>query len=142
MPRRRRMPTQTRSRQPAQKSNVPARRPATQAPAQQQSGGGGLMGGLMGTVVQGMAFGTGSAVAHRAVGAVAEGMSGDGGEAPAQYESQDQQQQQHHIDTGNQPCMMEQQTFYTCLQQNQGQVTACTDFFNAVQNCQQMQQRF
>jgi hypothetical protein len=39
-----------------------------QAPA--MGGGGGLMGGLMGTVVQGMAFGTGSAVANRAVDAV------------------------------------------------------------------------
>jgi hypothetical protein len=38
-------------------------------------------GGLMATIAQGMAFGTGSAIAHRAVGAVAGAMSGSGGEA-------------------------------------------------------------
>ncbi|KDP30002.1 hypothetical protein JCGZ_18769 [Jatropha curcas] len=36
----------------------------------QNSGGGSLLGGLGSTIAQGMAFGTGSAVAHRAVDAV------------------------------------------------------------------------
>ncbi|KAJ4847915.1 hypothetical protein Tsubulata_011751 [Turnera subulata] len=39
------------------------------APAQ-SSGGGSLLGGIGSTIAQGMAFGTGSAVAHRAVDAV------------------------------------------------------------------------
>lgn len=42
----------------------------TQLQAPAASGGGGMMGGLMGTMVQGMAFGTGSAVANRAVDSV------------------------------------------------------------------------
>ena len=42
---------------------------AAQAPAM-SGGGGGLMSGIMGGVVQGMAFGTGSAVANRAVDAI------------------------------------------------------------------------
>lgn len=37
---------------------------------QQQSGGGGLLSGLAGTMMSGMAFGAGSSVAHRAVDAV------------------------------------------------------------------------
>ncbi|EFJ27794.1 hypothetical protein SELMODRAFT_147481 [Selaginella moellendorffii] len=39
-------------------------------PAPLQAGGGGMMGGLAGTIAQGMAFGTGSAIAHRAVDGV------------------------------------------------------------------------
>jgi hypothetical protein len=37
---------------------------------QQQSGGGGMLAGLGSTIAQGMAFGTGSAVAHRAVDSI------------------------------------------------------------------------
>ncbi|KAK3185200.1 hypothetical protein Dsin_032486 [Dipteronia sinensis] len=60
----------------------PAPRPAARSPPPQtvnhapppapaQSGGGGsLLGGIGSTIAQGMAFGTGSAVAHRAVDAV------------------------------------------------------------------------
>ncbi|GAV69552.1 CHCH domain-containing protein [Cephalotus follicularis] len=40
------------------------------APATAQSGGGSILGGIGSTIAQGMAFGTGSAVAHRAVDAV------------------------------------------------------------------------
>ncbi|MQM10804.1 hypothetical protein Taro_043704 [Colocasia esculenta] len=39
-------------------------------PAPVQSGGGSVLGGIGSTIAQGMAFGTGSAVAHRAVDAV------------------------------------------------------------------------
>ncbi len=42
------------------------------------------MSGLMGTVAQGMAFGTGSAIAHRAVGAIADSFGGDDKAAPQQ----------------------------------------------------------
>ncbi|CAI0448585.1 unnamed protein product [Linum tenue] len=51
----------------------PAPQPANRAtpPAvAQSSGGGSLLGGIGSTIAQGMAFGTGSAVAHRAVDAV------------------------------------------------------------------------
>ncbi|KQK13749.1 uncharacterized protein C6C3.02c [Brachypodium distachyon] len=46
--------------------------PVRQAPppAPTQSGGGGILSGIGSTIAQGMAFGTGSAVAHRAVDAV------------------------------------------------------------------------
>lgn len=40
------------------------------APAQSGGGGGSFLGGIGSTIAQGMAFGTGSAVAHRAVDAV------------------------------------------------------------------------
>ena len=48
-----------------------------------------MMSGIGSTIVQGMAFGTGSAIAHRAVGAAAGALSGssDDGEAVAQQTS-------------------------------------------------------
>ncbi|KAE8708396.1 mitochondrial HSO70 2 [Hibiscus syriacus] len=55
---------------------APARSPPPQPahhappPAPAQSGGGSMLGGIGSTIAQGMAFGTGSAVAHRAVDAV------------------------------------------------------------------------
>ncbi|KAH8931730.1 hypothetical protein BDL97_19G036800 [Sphagnum fallax] len=51
----------------------PVQRPLPPPPPvlpQQQTGGGSIMAGMAGTVAQGVAFGTGSAVAHRAVDAV------------------------------------------------------------------------
>ncbi len=49
-----------------------------------------MMSGLMGTVAQGMAFGTGSAIAHRAVGAIADSFGGDDKAAAPQQEFQQQ----------------------------------------------------
>ncbi|KAJ0077970.1 hypothetical protein Patl1_37095 [Pistacia atlantica] len=48
---------------------TPVQRAPPPAPAQ-SGGGGSLLGGIGSTIAQGMAFGTGSAVAHRAVDAV------------------------------------------------------------------------
>ncbi|KAH9531441.1 hypothetical protein CY35_19G038300 [Sphagnum magellanicum] len=51
----------------------PVQRPLPPPPPllpQQQTGGGSMMAGMAGTIAQGVAFGTGSAVAHRAVDAV------------------------------------------------------------------------
>jgi len=46
-----------------------------------------MMSGLMGTMAQGLAFGTGSAVAHRAVGAASNAIFGGSDSAPVeQYE--------------------------------------------------------
>ncbi len=47
------------------------------ADMQQQQQGGGMLSGLGGVMAQGMAFGVGSAVAHRAVGAIANSFSSD-----------------------------------------------------------------
>ncbi|KAH7445943.1 hypothetical protein KP509_01G029900 [Ceratopteris richardii] len=53
---------------PPRSAPPPATAPAhAPPPAQVQPGGGSLLGGLGATIAQGMAFGTGSAIAHRAV---------------------------------------------------------------------------
>ncbi|KAJ4965265.1 hypothetical protein NE237_017114 [Protea cynaroides] len=57
------------ARAPARNPPQPASRAPPPAPAQ-GGGGGSMLQGLGSTIAQGMAFGTGSAVAHRAVDAV------------------------------------------------------------------------
>ncbi|CAL1370395.1 unnamed protein product [Linum trigynum] len=72
MPRRTGRSSPTAARRPSAAPS-PAPQPANRAspPAvAQSSGGGSLLGGIGSTIAQGMAFGTGSAVAHRAVDAV------------------------------------------------------------------------
>jgi hypothetical protein len=53
---------------PVRNPPQPARQAPPPAPA--QNGGGSILGGIGSTIAQGMAFGTGSAMAHRAVDAV------------------------------------------------------------------------
>ena len=85
-----------------------------------------------------MAFGTGSAIAHRAVGAVAGGMGGSG-------EAADQQQQPPSMDAGAQmqqqtqlagACAQDKQMFYECLQVNKGDQQACSFLYEQLQACQ------
>ncbi|KAI3509435.1 hypothetical protein L2E82_24984 [Cichorium intybus] len=57
------------ARAPARSPPAPASRAPPPAPVQSSSGGS-MLGGIGSTIAQGMAFGTGSAVAHRAVDAV------------------------------------------------------------------------
>ena len=54
---------------PAPRRSAPPPQPVQHAPppAPVQSSGGSMLGGLGATIAQGMAFGTGSAIAHRAV---------------------------------------------------------------------------
>ena len=60
-----------------------------QPPAQ----GGGMMSGMGGMVMTGMALGAGSEIGHQAVrGLMGSGSSGHGSEAPAQQQQQPQQQ--------------------------------------------------
>lgn len=94
-----------------------------------------MLSGIGSTIAQGMAFGTGSAVAHRAVGAAAGAMSGDGdyveqGEAPMQDNNMQQQQQL----TG--ACASDKQMFFECLQVNKGDQEACRFLFDQLQQCQ------
>nr|XP_043621314.1 uncharacterized protein C6C3.02c [Erigeron canadensis] len=58
------------ARAPARSAPPPATASRAPPPAPVQSSGGGMFGGVGSMIAQGMAFGTGSAVAHRAVDAV------------------------------------------------------------------------
>ena len=126
------------SRPAAPSRSVPAR-PAstttTPAPVQQQSSGGGMLAGIGSTIAQGMAFGTGSAIAHRAVGAAANALGGGGGEQqqaqPVQAAGNMEQQQQMQG-----ACANDKQMFFECLQVNRGDQQACSFLYEQLQQCQ------
>lgn len=116
-----------------QSTMAPASRPAAAPPAVQSSGGG-MLSGIGSTIAQGMAFGTGSAIAHRAVGAAANAMTGGGSEqyaAPAPLEMQQEQSQQLQG-----ACAQDKQMFFECLKVNQGDQNSCSFLYETLQSCQ------
>ncbi len=118
---------------------APAAPTSVPAPMQQSSGGGGMLAGIGSTIAQGMAFGTGSAIAHRAVGAVAEAMTGGGEAAPGVQQIQQPvppQQQQAQVQGA---CGQDKQMFYECLQVNRGDQQACSFLYEQLQQCQRQQ---
>ena len=122
-------------------ANPPARPASTSTPApMQQQSGGGMLSGIGSTIAQGMAFGTGSAIAHRAVGAVAGAMGGGGGEgqqaAPVEMAGDQNFQQQQQIQGA---CSNDKQMFFECLQVNRGDQQACSFLYEQLQQCQMQQ---
>lgn len=121
---------------------APAAPASVPAPMQQSSGGGGMLSGIGSTIAQGMAFGTGSAIAHQAVGAVAGAFSGGGNAAPQAAEpmaaaaQQPIQQQPAQIQGA---CGQDKQMFYECLQINRGDQQACSFLYEQLQQCQRQQ---
>jgi len=98
---------------------------------QQQSGG--MLSGIGSTIAQGMAFGTGSAIAHRAVGAVAGAFSG-GDSAPAPAPEQPVQQGVDY--SAGEVCVQDKKMFYECLQVNKGDQQACSFLYDMLKECQ------
>lgn len=96
-----------------------------------------MMAGLASTVAQGMAFGTGSAIAHRAVGAVANSFGGGSGDTPS-VDQQPQQSVQSQFNNGG-VCHLEKQNMYECMQQNKNDQEACSFLYQMLKDCQQNQ---
>jgi hypothetical protein len=115
-------------------TTTPAPRAAAPPAVQQQSSGGGMLSGIGSTIAQGMAFGTGSAIAHRAVGAAAEALTGGGGQQHQQQSTVDQMPQQSMASNG--PCASDKQLFFECLKENRGDQQACSFLYEALQSCQ------
>lgn len=86
-----------------------------------------MMAGLAGTVMQGMALGTGSALAHRAVDSV---FSSGSAPEPAQATAAAQQ-----IVQENQPCQEQAKSFADCMSYNNGNIDSCQQFFEQMQQC-------
>ena len=127
----------------------PARAPAQSAPppatAAPSSGGGGMLSGLGGMVAQGMAIGTGSAIAHQAVGAVAGAMSGSGSKSneappPAVHTSDGSTGGGGYSGRVSGPCALDQQELYKCLEDQNGNAGQCQYYFDALRDCQENQQ--
>lgn len=101
----------SRSSSPPPRSSFAASKPqpAQQAPLQQPQTASrpGMMSGIGSTIMQGMAFGAGSEVAHQAVRSVMGGSS-HSQQAPQQQVQQQTQQQQN-------PCQVEIQNFSHCI---------------------------
>ncbi len=116
-------------------ATTPAPAPSSVPAPMQPSSGGGMLSGIGSTIAQGMAFGTGSAIAHRAVGAVAGSFGGGSNEVAAAVE-QPMQQQQGGV------CAMDKQMFFDCLQQNKGDQESCRFLYDQLQQCQQNQTQF
>ncbi|CAD8176533.1 unnamed protein product (macronuclear) [Paramecium tetraurelia] len=125
----RRSGSSSRSTASPSRSTATAARPApqTQAPPQAPARSGGMFSGLGSTLMQGMAFGAGSEVAHQAIRSV---MGGSGhsqaAEQPAQQQAPQQQQQ---------TCQSESQMFSNCLQTNQD-ITRCQPYMDIFKECQ------
>ncbi|RHY28301.1 hypothetical protein DYB32_006082 [Aphanomyces invadans] len=111
---------------------APAPVQAAPAPAPMQQQSGGMMSGLLGTVASGMAFGTGSAIAHRAVGAVANSFGGSSDEArqeaPAVAPAAAAAPAQN-------ACSNDHKAFMDCLNANQNNVASCQYYFDQYNRC-------
>ena len=78
-----------------------------------------------------MAFGTGSAIARRAVDSVVDSFSSKDSApaAPAQAPAQ-----RAPAVTG--PCAIDNTAFLQCMQQNANNISACDSYYQALQQCQ------
>lgn len=99
-----------------------------------------MLAGIGSTIAQGMAFGTGSAIAHRAVGAVAGGMGGGGGSAADQAPEYAQSAMPQQSIGG--ACAADKQMFYECLQINRGDQQACQFLYDQLKQCQMNEPQF
>mmetsp|Transcript_24487 Transcript_24487/g.23515 ORF Transcript_24487/g.23515 Transcript_24487/m.23515 type:complete len:154 (+) Transcript_24487:118-579(+) len=123
-------PAPARSAPPPPAARAQAPPPAQSAPA----GGGGMMSGLGATMAQGMAFGTGSAIARQAVGGVM-GMFGGGGsteQAPQQAAPVAPPMQSSEAQGA---CKMDHQQLMECLNSGSN-ANNCDFYFTALQQCQ------
>ena len=95
-----------------------------------------MMSGIGSTIAQGMAFGTGSAIAHRAVGAVAGAVTGGGSEEPAQHYEAPAVQQGQMPSSASDACQIDKQNFFECLKMNNGDAQSCQFLYDAMKQCQ------
>ena len=96
-----------------------------------------MLSGIGSTIAQGMAFGTGSAIAHRAVGAAAGALSG-GSEGDVQVQQVEQQpmQVQGQQEQLQGACAQDKQMFFECLKVNQGDQQSCSFLYQTLKECQ------
>ncbi|KAE9613483.1 hypothetical protein Lal_00015963 [Lupinus albus] len=111
----------------------PAPQPVNHAPppATVQSGGGSLLGGIGSTIAQGMAFGTGSAVAHRAVDAVMgprtvqHEVASTAGAAPAPTANT----------FGGDACNIHSKAFQDCITNYGNEISKCQFYMDMLAEC-------
>ncbi|KAG0467252.1 hypothetical protein HPP92_018245 [Vanilla planifolia] len=107
--------------------------PATHAPPPAPvQGGGSILGGIGSTIAQGMAFGTGSAVAHRAVDAVL-------GPRTIQHEAVvSQSTEPAAVPMGNpgvDACSIQSKAFQDCINSNGSDISRCQFYLDMLTEC-------
>lgn len=107
---------------PTRSTRAPAAPPSAPSAPTQSSGG--MMSGLGSTLMQGMAFGAGSEVAHQAVRGIMGSGSGSG-----HNEVQSSPQQI------TEPCVQENQNFMNCLQYNKNDISMCQSYLDLFKQC-------
>jgi coiled-coil-helix-coiled-coil-helix domain-containing protein 10 len=115
---------------------APSRAAPPPAAAPAPSGGGGMLSGLGSTIMQGMAFGTGSAIAREAVGAVMGGGSKNSAPAPEQAAAAPAPSQNHNMSG---PCADDYKAFTMCVKQNPNDISQCDFYMQSLQACQTAQ---
>ncbi|KAH9608752.1 hypothetical protein KSS87_019416 [Heliosperma pusillum] len=123
------------------RSARPAPRPAARSPPPQTvnrapppapapaSGGGSMFGGIGSTIAQGMAFGTGSAVAHRAVDAVM-------GPRTIQHETVGAQEAAPAAaSSAADSCGMHSKAFQDCLNNFGSDISRCQFYLDMLSEC-------
>ncbi|WOL19659.1 hemiasterlin resistant protein 1-like [Canna indica] len=107
----------------------PARQAPPPAPAQ---AGGSLLGGIGSTIAQGMAFGTGSAIAHRAVDAVMGPRTIEHetvvSQAPASAAPMDSA-------VGSDACNIHSKAFQDCLNSFGSDISRCQFYLDMLSDC-------
>lgn len=93
------------------------------------------MSGIAGAVVQGMAVGTGSAIAHRAIGAMFGGSSAPAPvqEVPAQAAAAPAPAPVPKVPS---MCAEDHKLFVECLRMNPTNVSMCESYMQSLQACQ------
>mmetsp|Transcript_31288 Transcript_31288/g.57290 ORF Transcript_31288/g.57290 Transcript_31288/m.57290 type:complete len:145 (+) Transcript_31288:84-518(+) len=112
----------------ARQAPPPAAAPAASPPAVAQSSGGGMMSGLLGSMAQGMAMGTGMSIANRAVDSVM---------GPRQTEVVHRHEGEPAAPAQQPPmkCKTEQELLQQCM--NSQGASACQSYLDMLKNCQQ-----
>ncbi|CBI38242.3 hypothetical protein VitviT2T_003950 [Vitis vinifera] len=119
---------------PAPMRNPPQPVSHAPPPAPVQGGGGGsMLGGLGATIAQGMAFGTGSAVAHRAVDAVM-------GPRTIQHETVASEAAASSAPTmnnvgGSDACNAHSKAFQDCLNSSGSDISKCQFYMDMLSEC-------
>ncbi|KAJ0401092.1 hypothetical protein P43SY_005697 [Pythium insidiosum] len=124
---------------PARPAPTPAPAPAAAAPAPAPAPaqGGGMMSGLMGTVAEGMAWGTGTAIARHAVNAVVDSFSGDSKDAQPAQQAPVAAAAPAPAQVAAPVCYNDQKAFMDCLSSNKNDISACQFYLDALNQCKQ-----
>ena len=86
------------------------------------------MSGLLGTMAQGFAFGTGSSIARGAVGAAGDALFGGS--------ASEQAAQPAAAPAAADACAVDKHAFYQCIETN-GDADKCSELFRALSMCQE-----